>query len=419
MAMSDPVLVLLGPTPWEGSLIAGLAHPSSRVTIARRCLDTADLLAATSAGLGRVVIVGADAARLDADVLQRIRILGAGVVAVVTAGDHDSARRMERWGVDSVVHVEPSDLGIAVRAIALAVDRAVRPEADLEIDDSSPEERGRLVAVWGPAGAPGRTSVALAIADEASRAGVSTLLIDADTWAASVGIVLGLVDDGAGIASACRRALGGALDPAALGELTRQVRHGFLVLPGLPRAGRWTEVRAAAMVELLDVARQIVDLVVVDCGFSLESDEELVFDTEAPRRNAATFASLEAADVVIAVGAGDPVGLVRLVSGLSELADVVPGCDRRVVVTRVREAMLGKRAEAAIADSLLRHAGVDAVCCVPDDRGAYDAALRQGATLAEIAPSSRARQALRSVAHELIRDLGLSPARPARAAKVG
>ncbi|CAB4955399.1 unannotated protein [freshwater metagenome] len=419
MAMSDPVLVLLGPTPWEGSLIAGLAHPSSRVTIARRCLDTADLLAATSAGLGRVVIVGADAARLDADVLQRIRILGVGVVAVVTAGDHDSARRMERWGVDSVVHVEPSDLGIAVRAIALAVDRAVRPEADLEIDDSSPEERGRLVAVWGPAGAPGRTSVALAIADEASRAGVSTLLIDADTWAASVGIVLGLVDDGAGIASACRRALGGALDPAALGELTRQVRHGFLVLPGLPRAGRWTEVRAAAMVELLDVARQIVDLVVVDCGFSLESDEELVFDTEAPRRNAATFASLEAADVVIAVGAGDPVGLVRLVSGLSELADVVPGCDRRVVVTRVREAMLGKRAEAAIADSLLRHAGVDAVCCVPDDRGAYDAALRQGATLAEIAPSSRARQALRSVAHELIRDLGLSPARPARAAKVG
>ena len=417
--MSDPVLVLLGPTPWEGSLIAGLAHPSSRVTIARRCLDTADLLAATSAGLGRVVIVGADAARLDADVLQRIRILGVGVVAVVTAGDHDSARRMERWGVDSVVHVEPSDLGIAVRAIALAVDRAVRPEADLEIDDSSPEERGRLVAVWGPAGAPGRTSGALAIADEASRAGVSTLLIDADTWAASVGIVLGLVDDGAGIASACRRALGGALDPAALGELTRQVRHGFLVLPGLPRAGRWTEVRAAAMVELLDVARQIVDLVVVDCGFSLESDEELVFDTEAPRRNAATFASLEAADVVIAVGAGDPVGLVRLVSGLSELADVVPGCDRRVVVTRVREAMLGKRAEAAIADSLLRHAGVDAVCCVPDDRGAYDAALRQGATLAEIAPSSRARQALRSVAHELIRDLGLSPARPARAAKVG
>ncbi|CAB5037623.1 MAG: chromosome partitioning protein [Actinobacteria bacterium] len=419
MAMSDPVLVLLGPTPWEGSLIAGLAHPSSRVTIARRCLDTADLLAATSAGLGRVVIVGADAARLDADVLQRIRILGVGVVAVVTAGDHDSARRMERWGVDSVVHVEPSDLGIAVRAIALAVDRAVRPEADLEIDDSSPEERGRLVAVWGPAGAPGRTSVALAIADEASRAGVSTLLIDADTWAASVGIVLGLVDDGAGIASACRRALGGALDPAALGELTRQVRHGFLVLPGLPRAGRWTEVRAAAMVELLDVARQIVDLVVVDCGFSLESDEELVFDTEAPRRNAATFASLEAADVVFAVGAGDPVGLVRLVSGLSELADVVPGCDRRLVVTRVREAMLGKRAEAAIADSLLRHAGVDAVCCVPDDRGAYDAALRQGATLAEIAPSSRARQALRSVAHELIRDLGLSPARPARAAKVG
>ena len=68
-----PVLLLLGPTPWEGPFVAGLAHPSSRVAIERRCLDTADLPAGAESGLGRVAVVGADAPRVDADVVARLR----------------------------------------------------------------------------------------------------------------------------------------------------------------------------------------------------------------------------------------------------------------------------------------------------------------------------------------------------------
>jgi MinD-like ATPase involved in chromosome partitioning or flagellar assembly len=204
----------------------------------------------------------------------------------------------------------------------------------------------------------------------------------------------------------------GGLDAPALAALSREVRPGFLVLPGQPRAGRWNEVRGVALAEVLGVARSLVDLVVVDCGPSLEADEELVFDTEAPRRNAATFTALELADVVVAVGSADPVGLVRIVSGLSDLADVVPGADVRVVATKVRDSLVGRRGKAAVAEALHRHAGVDYVWCVPDDRDAYDAALRSGSTLAEVAPSSPARLALRAVATELVRDLGLED-RPA------
>jgi Flp pilus assembly CpaE family ATPase len=60
-----------------------------------------------------------------------------------------------------------------------------------------------------------------------------------------------------------------------------------------------------------------------------------------------------------------------------------------------------------VAEALHRHAGVDYVWCIPDDRAAYDAALRSGSTLAEVAPSSAARLALRGVTRELLRDLGL------------
>ena len=158
---------------------------------------------------------------------------------------------------------------------------------------------------------------------------------------------------------------------------------------------------------MLAVARELVDLVVVDVAAPLESDEELVFDTQAPRRNAAALVSLEEADLVIAVGSADPLGLVRLVAGVSELHDAIRGADVRVLVTRLRDSALGRRPGPAVAEALHRHAGVEHPWTVPDDRAAYDAALRSGRTLAEAAAASPARHALRGMTVEVLRDLGL------------
>ena len=405
----EPVLVLLGPTTWEGPFVAGLAHPASRLTVVRRCLDAADLLAAVHAGHGRAVVLGADAVRLDGDVVDRV-ITGAGtVIGVVTAGDDTAARRLRQWGIEVVVHVDVADVGGAVREVARAVEHAasdVVPAFDEMTAGASGD--GKVLTVWGPPGAPGRTSVAIALADEAARDGVRTLLVDADTWAPSVSAVLGIVDDGAGLASACRRALSGTLDVASLASVTRQLNDHLLVLPGIPRAGRWTEVRAAAFVDVLAVARGLVDLVVIDCAAPLESDEELVFDTDAPRRNAATFAALEQADAVVVVGSCEPHATVRLVTGLSELRPRVRDIERYVVVTRVRESLLGRRPAAAVAEALHRHAGVDHVWCVPDDSAAYDSALRSGRTLADVAPASPARRVLRGLSREVVATLDVA-----------
>ncbi|MFN8147715.1 MAG: hypothetical protein U0R76_09650 [Candidatus Nanopelagicales bacterium] len=408
------VLVLLGPSSWEGPLVAGLAHPACPVSIVRRCLDTADLAASSAAGLAAVAVVGADAPRLDADVVDRVLATGCAVVGIAGSDDDAGAERLSRLGVEVVVRVDAAQLGAAVRLVAAAVAEAESPDPRSEAAPAAPSApRGRLVAVWGPAGAPGRTSTALAIADEAARRGVRTLLVDADTWAPSVPVVLGLVDDGAGLASACRRALGGALDVEVLASLVREVHPDLLVLPGIPRAGRWTEVRAGALVDVLDVARELADLLVVDCAAPLEQDEELVFDTAAPRRNAATLLSLECADEVVVVGGCEPHALVRLVTGLDELRAVVPGASVRVVVNRLRESVVGRRPAAAVADALSRHAGLDDVVVVPDDPASYDAALREGRTLADVAPRSPARTALRGLVTELLRDLALDGTRAA------
>jgi MinD-like ATPase involved in chromosome partitioning or flagellar assembly len=195
------------------------------------------------------------------------------------------------------------------------------------------------------------------------------------------------------------------LDVVSLAALTRQLGHDLLVLPGIPRAGRWNEVRAAALVDVLAVARGLADLVVVDCAAPIESDEELVYDTEAPRRNAATFTALDRADAVVVVGSCEPHATIRLVTALSDVREHVHDVERYVVVTRVRESLLGRRPSTAVAEALHRHAGVDHVWCVADDPAAYDAALRTGRSLAAVAPGSAARRMLRGLSRELVQTL--------------
>ncbi len=274
-----------------------------------------------------------------------------------------------------------------------------------EVDDADARpRRAQLVAVWGPVGSPGRTTLAVNVAAECARAGLRTLLLDADTYGASVAQHLGLLDDTPGLAAAARAAEQGSLDAPGLERRAIEVMPRLRVLTGLPRADRWPEVRDGAMRAILDTARLIADVVVVDCGFSLEADEELSYDTLAPRRNATTLATLDSADHLLVVGAGDPVGLQRLVQGLAELAHV-PSPPPVVVVNKVRASAAGPRPGRAIQEVLGRFSGLDDVALVPDDRDACDGAMLAGRTLGEYAPNSKTRSAIREVTRRILPDL--------------
>ncbi|MCW2637558.1 MAG: hypothetical protein JWQ99_3925, partial [Blastococcus sp.] len=267
--------------------------------------------------------------------------------------------------------------------------------------EDRPAGGGRVVAVWGPTGAPGRTTVAVGLADEAARLGVSTLLIDADVYGGVVAQVLGLLDESPGLAGAARLASGGTLDAAALVRLAWAVRPRLRVLTGLARPDRWPELRPRAMSTVLEEARRLADLVVVDCSFNLENDEELSYDTAAPRRNGATLAVLDAADTVLAVSGADPVALQRSVRALDELRDVLPDVDPVVVVNQVRRGPVPGEPRSEIAAAVERFSGREVRFFLPADRAAADAALASGRTLAEVAPRSPLRLALRAMAAAL------------------
>src|SRR5690606_15749592 len=161
--------------------------------------------------------------------------------------------------------------------------------------------------------------------------------------------------------------------------------------------------RRSSDLSILETSRQEADIVVVDCGISVEADEEISYDTAAPRRNATTLTTLEHADDLLVVGAADPVGLQRLVRALGDLGHV-PSPPPQVVVTKVRVSAAGPRPERAVKDVLGRFSGVEDLVLVPDDRSACDASMLFGRTLVEHAPASPVRAAIAEIARRLVPD---------------
>jgi Flp pilus assembly CpaE family ATPase len=394
---------------WESALVGALDRAAHGVTVVRRCVDVSDLLAAAATGTGQAALLSAELRRLDGDAVARLAAAGVAVVGLVEPGDDRAAERLRQLGVPRVLPAD-SEPELIARALREAVAAAAPgrdvadPRAALPAPGSPepPEElpagSGRVVAVWGPTGAPGRTTVAVGLADEAARLGVSTLLVDADVYGGVVAQVLGLLDESPGLAGAARLAGAGTLDVAALVRLAWAVRPELRVLTGLARADRWPELRPRAVTTVLEEARRLAELVVVDCSFSLEDDEELSFDTAAPRRNGATLAVLDAADTVLCVSGADPVALQRSIRALDELRDVLPDADPVLVVNQVRRGPVPGEPRSEIAAALERFAGRQVRFFLPSDRAAADAALASGRTLAEVAPRSPLRLALRSLA---------------------
>jgi len=339
----------------------------------------------------------------------------------VADGAEEAERRLRQLGVTHVVasSAGPDDVAETIRA---AVGAATVPAgyavadpwgaatAAAEHDPAAPADDGaddetapaRVVAVWGPHGAPGRTTVALTLAGELADLGVETLLVDADVYGGAVAQLLGLLDEAPGLAAACRLANNGTLDLPGLAELALAVRPRLRVLTGISRPERWPEIRPSGLDVVLSLARSLAAVVVVDCAFSLEQDEELSFDTVAPRRNGATLTALTAADIVVAVASGDPVGLQRFVRGHAELVEVVPKAEVVPVVNRLRPAAVGGGdARREIAAALERFGGIVQPRFVPLDVAGLDAAVASGRMLTECAPKSPARVALRGLAAEL------------------
>ncbi len=401
-------------------LVGELEKLHGPVTVVRRCGELAELLAACQSGLARAAVVLGDATELTATLVDRLSAVG--VVVIVLADDDEAARLRSIGAVVTTCSTDPAALAGQIAAAvataagtpdgcdaaaALPTERpALRtaahgiPAADSAAGTKSPAavRPARILAVWGPTGAPGRTTVAINMAAELAASGLSVLLVDADSYGPSISASLGLLDESAGLAQACRLADQGLLTAEGLRNVAAPVVFTggqMRVLTGLTRADRWPELRSAALAGVLGLCREVADVTVIDCGFCLETDEELSFDTAAPCRNAATLRSLAAADTIYAIGAADAVGLPRLVRGLAELTALLPPAELVVVLNKVRRAAVGRAPERALKLAWDRFGPeLELGHFLPWDAAAADKALNAGQLILESVPESALRAAI-------------------------
>lgn len=386
--MADRVLVIVvaSGAAWEPAVLQLLGdHPG--IVVLKRCVDVDDLLAAASAGQADVAVLGLDSPGLDRSAVELLERYAVRPVAIAAGGATlDGGRlRAARIGIARVV--TDDDLGSLPGAVLAeeSPDTVVRvPQPDRPPPPPVPGTAGRVVAVWGPAGAPGRTIVAGAVAAELARRKRRTVLVDADPYGGAVAQQLGILDEVSGLLSAARLAASGQLEER-FGSVQRGIDGHLSVVTGLPRGDRWIEVRPGTVEHLLEVGREQAE-VVVDTGFCLEDDPGSDYGTR-PGRNQMTLGALEVADEVVAVGSADPVGLTRLARGLVELAEL--GREPHVVVNRMRPTLGWSERE--IATMVTGFARTASVHFLPEDQPTVDRALVAGRTLAEVGDSPLAR----------------------------
>lgn len=255
--------------------------------------------------------------------------------------------------------------------------------------------RGELIALWGAAGSPGKSSIALSVASELAHSGQRVFLLDADNLSPSLNLQLGLTDHPAGVAAACRLVSQGRFDLGQLERLSVGLTTGrgeVVLMTGISDGERWPELSSDRVGVILEVARAAFDTVVIDLASSLESG--LRPGLGGPDRNELTRDILARAEQVIVICAADPVGVHRFLLALQGFRQIAPTGEVITVVNRLRKSVLGAGAKQQLVETLSRLAQLNVAAFIPDDPTAADLALRNSLPMAMGKRGSPAKQAV-------------------------
>ena len=436
--------VLLALTGDDSGHVRAIDAAGTGLVVVRRCGDVAELLSAALAGLGRLAVVSAELDDVDLTVLDRLSRAGArGILLIET-------QEAEGWSVPGWQVLGADAAPSQVRAMLQALNRQdpgtaaaedgarragvpgrtasdgtgdgpreqrlrpgavgasapggagyppVGPSAAAPVPPTATEERsgerrerGRIVVVWGPHGAPGRSTVAASLATGLTGAG-PTILVDADTEAPCLAQALSLPDGSAALATAARLASRSHLDRESFAGLLVPLGPTVSALPGLGRSGRWRELPPAAMARVWERCREHAAWTVVDICGGVPEDEVDAYTLE-PGPGALRVALLREADVIVVVGGADPVGIRRLLQLLADVAEDLSVTGRlEVVVNRVRASAAGPAPERAVREALARFGGLEEAVLLPEDEAA-DACLLEGRSVLDGAPATPLGQAL-------------------------
>lgn len=383
----------------ESSWIAELTGRG--FTVIRRCVEATDVLAAATIEDQAAIVVDVDTPRLSADIVaalpgwNRRRI-------VAIAADDDALHRARSWGLTSLVHGLSADLvDRVIGHLHMGEKGEERAPSGSTLSPASDERgvHGAITVVYGATGAPGRSTVALGLAESWAHAGERVCLIDADTIGPSLALLVGMTEDVSGLLVASRYADQGALDVRSLATACRRLKERLWLMSGIGSADRWHQLRPHTLERIVSVCSQSFDRVVIDTNPLLSAPE--VDDALAggiPPRDGAVRSVLRHSHAVVVVTQPEAVSVVRMTADLPHVVKAVEHSHITVLANRAprRDSNARSRVQEVLAE-----AGLSVpVHTVPDDTSIHTC-RKSGSLLSENTATGRVRKSFAKIRDSL------------------
>lgn len=352
--------------------LAGDLSTRSDVTLVFRCVDRSETLAVIRGGdVDAVFVVGA-AHWLDAQIADEAHERGVRLVGLVA--DPLEAEQLREVGAGLAVPGTSID---ALVAQAQSVPPQVPRTASVRTGG-----RGKTIAVWGPKGASGSTSVAIELACEIAATEPDTLLVDADTYGGDVAQLLAMVEELPTIVWAAHLASKDGLHADEVRTGLRRVgATGPVVLPGIPRPDLWADITEFGWRKLMEALRSLFRFTIYDVGFAIE--ESSIQLPSGGDRNRVSRLTISEVDRVVAICRGDPVGLKSFLWAMEGLRALIDLDKVLVVANKVRAGD-----EQEVGYVLRKHLGKKPVAYLRDKPADLLGAMEAGTAVRNLKPSS-------------------------------
>lgn len=252
----------------------------------------------------------------------------------------------------------------------------------------------QLITVWGPQGATGKSTIALNLAYEFSQLGQRVILLDLDTHAPALSLLLPIQETSAGLPGAARLIRQGRFGPEELDRLSLSIKHGrnrFRFLPGLPNASRWSEISPDTIVQLITSCKHNFDVIIADVASPIE--DGLTIPDSPTGRNSACQTALKVSTRTLVCLADSKLSLARYLNTFSVLNELQK--ERVLIINRGQNSNTLANAIRSLTKERIE-------LQIPGDEPALQLAESQLVPLALARRKSPARNAIAALAHKLL-----------------
>jgi MinD-like ATPase involved in chromosome partitioning or flagellar assembly len=310
--------------------------------------------------------------------------------------------RLNQLGVNAVIEADAEPEEFIALISELASQRAMDEEfADLvaELNEREADGReattGRIVAVGGAGGGVGATEAAVAIAANLATRGPRVCLVDADDVAPGVAQRLDLP-----LHPNIRTAMDNIQHrEGTVGDTLHQLEDRLTVLPGLPNARDWVDIRSGNVLDVVTGLADTTDVVVVNISSMVEPQGSAI---AGDGRFGLSRLILAVADDAVLVADPSPLGIGRVVEWLADTKHLLGEAALHVIVNRFVD---GQFAKAEIRQEILSVADTASLTFA-----SWEPKLARAAWEGKQAPRNRFSRAI----HEAVDNLTAAPTRRKR-----